>query len=193
MRFPLIQRCAMVAALLVAALAPLSPAHAQQRAICYNCPPEWADWGSQLKAIQSRLGIQVPPDNKNSGQSIAALIAEKASPVADVVYLGGIAADPARDAGVLTPYKPKGWEKIPADLKDPNGHWFAIHSGTLGFFVNTVLLRTRVDMDTSFRQMLASVRDACMGAFAHHYAGIEALWGAAGVAGVLGVWVRRGR
>ena len=140
MRFPLIQRCAMVAALLVAALAPLSPAHAQQRAICYNCPPEWADWGSQLKAIQSRLGIQVPPDNKNSGQSIAALIAEKASPVADVVYLGGIAADPARDAGVLTPYKPKGWEKIPADLKDPNGHWFAIHSGTLGFFVNTAAL-----------------------------------------------------
>jgi putative spermidine/putrescine transport system substrate-binding protein len=108
--------------------------------ICYNCPPEWADWGSQLKAINARLNIQVPPDNKNSGQSIAALIAEKANPVADVVYLGGIAADPARDAGVLTPYKPQGWEKIPADLKDPSGNWFTIHSGTLGFFVNTAAL-----------------------------------------------------
>lgn len=32
-----------------------------------------------------------------------------------------------------------------------------------------------------------------MGAFAHHWAGIEALWAAAGVAVVLGVWVRRGR
>lgn len=32
-----------------------------------------------------------------------------------------------------------------------------------------------------------------MGAFAHHWAGIEALWGAAGVAAVLGTWVRRGR
>ena len=85
---------------------------------------------SQLK------GITVPPDNKNSGQAIAALIAEKANPVADVTYLGGIAADPAKDAGVLSPYKPKNWDKIPADLKDADGNWFTIHSGTLGFFVN---------------------------------------------------------
>ncbi|MDP3238817.1 MAG: ABC transporter substrate-binding protein, partial [Reyranella sp.] len=124
------------AALGIAAVANISGAAAQQRAVCYNCPPEWADWGSQLKAIQARLGIQVPPDNKNSGQAIAALIAEKGNPVADVTYLGGIAADPAKDAGVLTPYKPKNWEKIPADLKDPDGNWFTIHSGTLGLFVN---------------------------------------------------------
>lgn len=37
--------------------------------------------------------------------------------------------------------------------------------------------------------MLGSI----MGAFGHHYAGIAALWGAAGVAAVLGAWVRRGR
>ena len=140
MQFPKLKRYAIAAALALTALGTLGAAHAQQRAICYNCPPEWADWGSQLKAINNRLGIQVPPDNKNSGQSIAALIAEKANPVADVVYLGGIAADPAKDAGVLTPYKPKGWEQIPADLKDPNGHWFTIHSGTLGLFINTAAL-----------------------------------------------------
>ena len=115
-------------------------AQAQQNAICYNCPPEWADWGSQLKAIQARIGITVPPDNKNSGQSIAALIAEKAKPVADVTYLGGISADTAKSAGVLTVYKPKGWEKIPAELKDPDGQWFTIHSGTLGLFVNKAAL-----------------------------------------------------
>lgn len=115
-------------------------AHAQSRAICYNCPPEWADWGSQLKAIKAKLGIEVPPDNKNSGQAIAALIAEKANPIADVTYLGGIAAGPAKAAGVLAPYKPKGWDKIPAGLKDPDGYWFAIHSGTLGLFVNKAAL-----------------------------------------------------
>jgi putative spermidine/putrescine transport system substrate-binding protein len=140
MKTRLISRLALAASLIVAAFVPLTAASAQQRAICYNCPPEWADWGSQLKAINARLGIQVPPDNKNSGQSIAALVAEKASPVADVVYLGGIAGDLARDAGVLTPYKPKGWERIPADLKDPDGNWFTIHSGTLGLFVNTAAL-----------------------------------------------------
>ena len=112
----------------------------QQRAICYNCPPQWADWGSQLKAIKARLDIEVPPDNKNSGQSVAALIAEKANPVADVTYVGGIIADPAKDAGVLAAYKPKGWDKIPASLKDPDGFWFTIHSGTLGLFVNKAAL-----------------------------------------------------
>lgn len=140
MHIPPLKRYLLAAALALSAVAAVSPAQAQQRAICYNCPPEWADWGSQLKAINARLGIQVPPDNKNSGQSIAALIAEKANPVADVVYLGGISADPAWDAGVLTPYKPKAWDQIPANLKDPNGHWFAIHSGTLGLFINTAAL-----------------------------------------------------
>lgn len=138
----MLKRLALSAAFALAAFAAApQDAAAQSRAICYNCPPEWADWGSQLKAIQARLGIQVPPDNKNSGQAIAALIAEKNNPVADVTYLGGIAADPAKDAGILSPYKPKGWEKIPADLKDPDGYWFTIHSGTLGFFVNKTALR----------------------------------------------------
>ena len=59
-----------------------SASAAAQNAICYNCPPEWADWGSQLKAIKARTGITIPPDNKNSGQTLAQLVAEKASPVA---------------------------------------------------------------------------------------------------------------
>ena len=48
-----------------------------QNAICYNCPPEWADWGTQLKAIKEKTGVTVPADNKNSGQSLAQLVAEK--------------------------------------------------------------------------------------------------------------------
>ncbi len=117
------------------------PALAQSsRAICYNCPPEWADWGGMLRMVGQRLNIQVPPDNKNSGQSLAALIAEKAKPVADVVYLGGQVGPQAKAAGVIEAYMPKGFAEIPASLKDAEGYWFAIHSGTLGFFVNTQAL-----------------------------------------------------
>ena len=47
-------------------------------ATCYNCPPQWADWASMLKAIQQDLGIAVPHDNKNSGQSLSQLLAERA-------------------------------------------------------------------------------------------------------------------
>jgi putative spermidine/putrescine transport system substrate-binding protein len=125
---------AAAAALGALATAPL--AHAEETAICYNCPPEWADWASQIKAIQQTTGIRVPFDNKNSGQAIAQLIAEQKSPVADVVYLGVSSAFQAKDKGVIQPYKPAHWNDIPANMKDPQGYWFAIHSGTLGFFVN---------------------------------------------------------
>ncbi|HYG91460.1 MAG TPA: ABC transporter substrate-binding protein [Azospirillum sp.] len=127
-----------VATLIAAAVA--APAAAQQSAICYNCPPEWADWASQLKAIKDDLGISVPFDNKNSGQAMSALIAEKDKPVADVVYLGGPVGIQAKAAGVVTPYKPAKWNEIPDGEKDADGNWFAIHSGTLGFFVNTAAL-----------------------------------------------------
>ncbi|WP_029009502.1 ABC transporter substrate-binding protein [Azospirillum halopraeferens] len=120
------------AALLAVAVSPA----AAQTAICYNCPPEWADWASQLRAIKQDTGVTVPHDNKNSGQSLAALIAEKANPVADVVYLGGPFGIQAKAAGVTAPYRPANWDEVPADMKDPDGHWVTIHSGTLGFFVN---------------------------------------------------------
>ncbi len=128
-------------AVLGAGAALAGAASAQGRAICYNCPPEWADWGSQLKAIKAKLGLEVPPDNKNSGQTLSALIAEKGKPVADVAYFGGNFGDTAKAAGVLAPYKPAGWDKIPADLKDPDGYWFTIHSGTLGLFINKTALK----------------------------------------------------
>jgi putative spermidine/putrescine transport system substrate-binding protein len=112
-----------------------------QTAICYNCPPEWADWGTQLKAIKAKTGVTVPPDNKNSGQSLAQMIAEKANPVADVTYLGVTFAIQAQKDGVVGTYKPAAWNEIPDGLKDPQGHWFTIHSGTLGFMVNVDALK----------------------------------------------------
>lgn len=124
-----------------AILAASSTAAFAQTAICYNCPPEWADWGTQLKAIRDKAGITVPPDNKNSGQTLAQLVAEKASPVADVAYYGVTFGVQAKKDGVTTAYKPPGFDDIPAGLKDPDGHWFTIHSGTLGFMVNVDALK----------------------------------------------------
>ena len=144
---------ALAAAALFAVAVSAATATAQQRAICYNCPPEWADWGSQLKAIKAKLGIDVPPDNKNSGQALSALIAEKAKPVADITYLGGNFGDTAKAAGVLAPYKPAGFDKIPAELKDPDGYWFTIHTGTLGLFVNTAALKGK-PVPTSWQDLL---------------------------------------
>ena len=119
----------------IAAVAPRAPAQAAD-VICYNCPPEWADWASMLKAIKADLGYDIPFDNKNSGQTLSQLIAEKANPVADIAYYGVTFGMKAKTAGVMDAYKPKGWDEVPAGLKDSDGHWTTIHSGTLGLFVN---------------------------------------------------------
>lgn len=105
-------------------------------AICYNCPPQWADWASMLKAIEKQVGVKMPHDNKNSGQTLSQLLAEKSAPVADVAYYGVTTGIKAGNEDVVSAYKPTGFEDIPEGLKDPNGKWFAIHFGTLGFFVN---------------------------------------------------------
>ena len=104
--------------------------------ICYNCPPEWADWASMLKAIKADLGYEIPFDNKNSGQTLAQLLVEKSNPVADIAYYGVNFGMKAKATDVVEPYKPKGWDDVPADLKDVDGTWTTIHSGTLGLFVN---------------------------------------------------------
>ncbi|MEQ8710697.1 MAG: ABC transporter substrate-binding protein [Rhodospirillales bacterium] len=126
---------AAVAATLASTAFSYSAANAED-AICYNCPPQWADWASMLKAIDQKLGIKMPHDNKNSGQTLSQLLAEKASPVADVAYYGVTFGIKAGNEGVATAYKPKGFEDIADGLKDPDGKWFTIHYGTLGLFVN---------------------------------------------------------
>jgi len=145
---------AMVALLAVLGMA-VVPANAatEEGAICYNCPPEWADWKTQLKTIEKELGIKLPHDNKNSGQTLSQLIAEKKNPVADVAYYGVSFGIKAKEAGVVTPYKPAHWDDIPAGLKDPEGNWFTIHFGTIGFFVNKDALEGK-PAPRSFKDLL---------------------------------------
>lgn len=120
---------------LLFATAFVAPAVAED-AVCYNCPPEWADWASMLKALDEKADVKMPHDNKNSGQTLSQLIAEKASPVADIAYYGVTTGIQAASEGVVQSYKPEGFDEIPEGLKDPEGKWFAVHYGTLGLFVN---------------------------------------------------------
>jgi putative spermidine/putrescine transport system substrate-binding protein len=114
---------------------PAQSAHAAD-VICYNCPPEWADWASMLKAIKADLKYDIPHDNKNSGQALAQILAEKNNPVGDIGYFGVNFGMKAKAQDALEPYKPANWDQVPAGLKDPDGYWTTIHSGTLGLFVN---------------------------------------------------------
>src|SRR3954454_14394586 len=84
--------------------------------ICYNCPPEWADWASMLKAIKADLKYDIPHDNKNSGQALAQILAEKANPVGDIGYSGVNCGNKAKPEAAPEPYRPANWDQVPAGL-----------------------------------------------------------------------------
>ncbi|TBW39461.1 extracellular solute-binding protein [Siculibacillus lacustris] len=105
-------------------------------AMCYSCPEEWADWGSELRAIKKAIGITVPADAKNSGQALSQIVAERNNPVADFANMGITFGIQAKKLGVTEAYKPAHFDEIPAELKDPDGHWYTIHTGAVGFFIN---------------------------------------------------------
>ena len=64
-----------LALLALSLVAPLQSAKAAD-VVCYNCPPEWADWASMLKAIKADLHYDIPHDNKNSGQALAQILGQ---------------------------------------------------------------------------------------------------------------------
>jgi putative spermidine/putrescine transport system substrate-binding protein len=96
-----------------------------------------------IRAVRERLNLTMPHDNKNSGQTLSQLIAERANPVADIAYFGATFGIRAAAEGVLQPYRPPGFDELPAGLRDAQARWHTIHVGTLGLFVNVDALGNR--------------------------------------------------
>jgi putative spermidine/putrescine transport system substrate-binding protein len=108
--------------------------------VTYNTPQQWVNWGQVLTEFSSKTGITAPNDNKNSGQTLTALISEKGSPLCDVAYFGIVFGIKAVSEGVLQNYKSGYFDKIDASLKDPNGQFQTIHFGSIAFLCNTEAL-----------------------------------------------------
>jgi putative spermidine/putrescine transport system substrate-binding protein len=108
--------------------------------IQYDCIPNYANWGGVTALYKKVAGVTVPPDPKGSSVALAALEKEKDAPQADTAYYSGAIGFLAAEKGLHEPYKPKGWEKIPAALKDPAGLWWTVHTSAIAFVVNTKAL-----------------------------------------------------
>ena len=119
----------------------------------YDCIPNYANWGGVTEAYAQLTGVRVPPDMKGSSAAMAALEAESASPRADTAYYSGAIGYQAAQKGLHQPYKPKGWDDIPSDLKDPDGLWWTVHVAHIGLLVNTEALDGR-PIPRSFSDLL---------------------------------------
>jgi putative spermidine/putrescine transport system substrate-binding protein len=121
--------------------------------ITYNSPTSFANFGALLTQFGSENSVEAPSDSKNSGQALAALVAEASAPQADAVYLGIAFGPSAVAADVTEPYKPAGFDEIPDGLKDPDGKWFAVHTGAIAFICNTEAIGD-LDCPTSWADLL---------------------------------------
>lgn len=131
--------------LLLAAAGPAARAEEKQDkqekvVVQYDCIPNYANWGGVTALYKQVAGVTVPPDPKGSSIALAALEKEKDNPVADCAYYSGAIGFEAAQKGLHQPYKPQGWEKIPAALKDPNGLWWTVHTSSIALIVNTKAL-----------------------------------------------------
>ncbi len=129
-----VQAAAMLS--LLAMVAAMPAVAAQKTVIQYDCIPNYANWGGVTAAYEKKTGVRVPPDMKGSSAAMAALLAERRNPQADVSYYSGAIGFQAAEKGLHAAYKPKGWETIPDGLKDPDGRWFALHTAAIAFIVN---------------------------------------------------------
>ncbi|MGJ4849732.1 extracellular solute-binding protein [Bacillota bacterium Meth-B3] len=108
--------------------------------ITYNTPQDWVNWGTALRTFSKTTGISAPNDNKNSGQSLTALIAEKSSPLCDMVYLGITFGIRAEGEDVLQSYKHGYFDQIDSALKNADGLYSTVHYGSIAILVNTEVL-----------------------------------------------------
>jgi iron(III) transport system substrate-binding protein len=80
----------------------------------------------------------------STGELGARMLAEKDNPQADCIW--GWAVTNMSEfvpKGMLKAYKPKGWEKIPAQFKHPDGYWTAIDLYAAAIVPNTRVLEEK--------------------------------------------------
>ena len=138
----------------IAGLAFATCATAQEKVVVqYDCIPNYANWGGVTEAYFKASGVRVPPDMKGSSAAMAALEAEAANPQADLAYYSGAIGYQAALKGLHQGYKPAGFEKIPDALKDPEGKWWTVHTGSIAILVNTSALKGK-PIPKSFADLL---------------------------------------
>ena len=98
-----------------------------------------------LKAAKKDLpDLDIQAIRLSTGELGARMLAEKDNPQADLIW--GWAVTNMSEfvpKGMLVPYKPKGWDMIPTNFKDPAGNWTAIDLYAAALVPNTKVLEQK--------------------------------------------------
>lgn len=133
-----------------------TPLRAEQTLPIYNLVGTFQSWHRITDVYAKKTGVR-PTLGLRSGSSpaLVAMRMESAKPQAGGSYWSLDIAVDAKAAGVTAPYKPKGIELVPAELKDPEGHWWAISSANVVIGMNDDVIKRRgLTVPTSYADLL---------------------------------------
>ncbi len=110
--------------------------------ISNNTGPTWANWNALFQAFGRRYpGVNLVYNDVGSGVAVNALDRTRNRPQVDTIYYFGANGIDAQRRGLLAPFKPTNFEKLPDLAKHPEGEWFTIHQLEIVFIVNKKLVK----------------------------------------------------
>ncbi len=110
--------------------------------VSFDTGPTWANWAAQFAAFKKRYPeLEIVYNDLGSGATVVALDKARNRPQADTAYYFAASAIDAVNKGLVAPFKPVNFAKLPEVFRDPDGRWFTIHSLTVAFVVNTKLVK----------------------------------------------------
>ncbi|WP_426454716.1 ABC transporter substrate-binding protein [Paenibacillus sp. S-38] len=111
------------------------------KVVSVGMPDTWANWKDTWNELSTKYGIQHTDTDMSSAEEIAKFEAEKDKPTADIGDVGMAFTSVAVEKGVVQPYKPSTWDKIPEWAKDKDGNWVVGYQGTIAIMTNTKLVK----------------------------------------------------
>ncbi len=145
-----------VLATIIALALTVGIAIAKDRVVIYTSleNEEVVDYLKLAKEQLPELDIQAI--RLSTGELGARMLAEKNNPQADCVWGWAVTnMEEFVPRDMIVPYKPAGWDKIPAHFKDPNGYWTAIDLYAAAFVVNTrVMEKDNLPMPKGWNDLL---------------------------------------
>jgi putative spermidine/putrescine transport system substrate-binding protein len=108
----------------------------------------WCNYGGVIDSFKAKYPEikvnELNPDGSSADEleAIRANKTNKGPQAPDAIDVGLAFGPQAKAEGLIAPYKVSTWDDIPADIKDPEGHWYADYYGVMGIGVNTDLVKT---------------------------------------------------
>ena len=110
--------------------------------VSFDTGPTWANWAAEFAAFKKRYpNVEITYNDIGSGATVVALDKARNRPQADTAYYFAASAYDAMKKGVVAPFKPVNFEKLPDVFRDADGRWFTVHSLTVAFVINKKLVK----------------------------------------------------